>query len=500
MPTPVPRRSRRARRVARENSGTSPEADRRASAGRHRRSRRPRAPSPVRAHRRQRVASQRLTAGAGCRHLGAGRSSAASSRARETCLRASCSALARLLRDTSAIRWWSRTPAGRPPRRSGPPGGRLLAQRVASPVASRAAPSPCAAPGADPASRAAVTRRRRRRLGDRASARRRSAACTVPPRARYDLRPWRRLRVGWERSGSPHRRAHPRSYSRARRGFLPRRNDPQHGSLYPSPPRWPSIATTRRRSSPAGRRCGPTSARGRSPTTADDGAADVLRARDAAVPERRAAHRPPEELLGRRRGRALPPPHAAAACCTRWATTRSACRPRTTRSRPASTRASRPTRRSPPSSSSSASGASRSTGRASSAPTSRATTAGRSGSSCSSSSAASPTARRPRSTGARTTQTVLANEQVIDGRCERCGTLVEVRQLEQWFFRITDYADRLLDDLDTIDWPEHVKTMQRNWIGRSRGRRGHRSAARSSASTTRSSRRAPTRCSARRSS
>jgi len=66
-------------------------------------------------------------------------------------------------------------------------------------------------------------------------------------------------------------------------------------------------------------------------------------------------------------------------------------------------------------------------------------------------------------------QTVLANEQVIDGRCERCGTLVEVKQLEQWFFRITEYADRLLDDLDDIDWPPHVKTMQRNWIGRSHG-------------------------------
>ena len=70
-------------------------------------------------------------------------------------------------------------------------------------------------------------------------------------------------------------------------------------------------------------------------------------------------------------------------------------------------------------------------------------------------------------------QTVLANEQVVDGHCERCGAVVEVRQLKQWFFRITDYADRLLDDLDTIEWPEHVKTMQRNWIGRSRGRRGH---------------------------
>ncbi len=66
-------------------------------------------------------------------------------------------------------------------------------------------------------------------------------------------------------------------------------------------------------------------------------------------------------------------------------------------------------------------------------------------------------------------QTVLANEQVIDGRCERCGHEVEVRQLVQWFFRITDYADRLLDDLDEIDWPAHVKTMQRNWIGRSEG-------------------------------
>ncbi|MDP9400764.1 MAG: leucine--tRNA ligase [Actinomycetota bacterium] len=66
-------------------------------------------------------------------------------------------------------------------------------------------------------------------------------------------------------------------------------------------------------------------------------------------------------------------------------------------------------------------------------------------------------------------QTVLANEQVVDGHCERCGAAVEVRQLEQWFFRITDYADRLLDDLDRIEWPEHVKTMQRNWIGRSEG-------------------------------
>jgi leucyl-tRNA synthetase len=66
-------------------------------------------------------------------------------------------------------------------------------------------------------------------------------------------------------------------------------------------------------------------------------------------------------------------------------------------------------------------------------------------------------------------QTVLANEQVVDGHCERCGAEVEIRQLEQWFLRITDYAERLLGDLEEIDWPEHVKTMQRNWIGRSEG-------------------------------
>jgi leucyl-tRNA synthetase len=66
-------------------------------------------------------------------------------------------------------------------------------------------------------------------------------------------------------------------------------------------------------------------------------------------------------------------------------------------------------------------------------------------------------------------QTVLANEQVIDGHCERCGHEVVLRQLEQWFFAITEYADRLLDDLDGIDWPEHVKSQQRNWIGRSSG-------------------------------
>ncbi len=66
-------------------------------------------------------------------------------------------------------------------------------------------------------------------------------------------------------------------------------------------------------------------------------------------------------------------------------------------------------------------------------------------------------------------KTVLANEQVVGGVCERCGTPVEQRLLEQWFFRISDYAPRLLANLDHIDWSESTKTAQRNWIGRSEG-------------------------------
>ncbi len=66
-------------------------------------------------------------------------------------------------------------------------------------------------------------------------------------------------------------------------------------------------------------------------------------------------------------------------------------------------------------------------------------------------------------------KTVLANEQVIDGRCERCGTAVEQRFLDQWFFRITDFAERLLANLDHIDWSSSTKLLQRNWIGRSEG-------------------------------
>jgi leucyl-tRNA synthetase len=66
-------------------------------------------------------------------------------------------------------------------------------------------------------------------------------------------------------------------------------------------------------------------------------------------------------------------------------------------------------------------------------------------------------------------QTVLANEHVVDGRCWRCGNIVESRNMAQWFFKITAYADALLDDLATIDWPERTKRIQTQWIGRSEG-------------------------------
>ncbi len=66
-------------------------------------------------------------------------------------------------------------------------------------------------------------------------------------------------------------------------------------------------------------------------------------------------------------------------------------------------------------------------------------------------------------------KTVLANEQVVDGRCERCKTLVVQKEIAQWMFKITDYADRLLEGLKKVDWPETIKTAQENWIGRSEG-------------------------------
>jgi len=66
-------------------------------------------------------------------------------------------------------------------------------------------------------------------------------------------------------------------------------------------------------------------------------------------------------------------------------------------------------------------------------------------------------------------KTVLANEQVENGQCWRCGSVVEKKALKQWFFKITDYADRLLDDLEDLNWTDSIKNMQRNWIGKSKG-------------------------------
>ena len=66
-------------------------------------------------------------------------------------------------------------------------------------------------------------------------------------------------------------------------------------------------------------------------------------------------------------------------------------------------------------------------------------------------------------------KTVLANEQVVEGKCERCNSLVEKKYLKQWFFKITNYAERLLNELEKVDWPEKIKIMQKNWIGKSEG-------------------------------
>lgn len=65
--------------------------------------------------------------------------------------------------------------------------------------------------------------------------------------------------------------------------------------------------------------------------------------------------------------------------------------------------------------------------------------------------------------------TVIANEQVVDGKCERCGTEIERKEMTQWFLRITNYAEQLLSGLDKLDWPEKTKIMQKNWIGKSLG-------------------------------
>ena len=94
-------------------------------------------------------------------------------------------------------------------------------------------------------------------------------------------------------------------------------------------------------------------------------------------------------------------------------------------------------------------------------------------------------------------QTVLANEQVIDGRGWRSGAVVERRKLAQWFFRITAYAEELLGALDGLErWPEKVRLMQRNWIGKSTGARVRFAARAAATMRSRSSPPGPTRCSA----
>ena len=129
--------------------------------------------------------------------------------------------------------------------------------------------------------------------------------------------------------------------------------------------------------------------------------------------------------------------------------------------------------------------------------TSRATTAGRSGCSCACFERGLAYRKEAAVNWCPNDATVLANEQVIDGRCERCGTPVEVRQLEQWFFRITDYADRLLDDLETIEWPDARRDDAAQLDRPLPGRRGDVPVRRARHATTRSSPRARTRCSAR---
>ena len=163
---------------------------------------------------------------------------------------------------------------------------------------------------------------------------------------------------------------------------------------------------------------------------------------------------------------------AATTSCTRSAGTPSVCPPRTPPSSAAPTRASGRT-----TNIAAAEGVDAPLrllvrlGPACCTPATRSTTAGTSGCSCGCSSAAWPTARPAAVNWCPNDQTVLANEQVVDGRCERCDTPVTKKKLTQWYFRITDYADRLLDDMDQLEgrWPDKVLTMQRNWIGRSTG-------------------------------
>ena len=135
----------------------------------------------------------------------------------------------------------------------------------------------------------------------------------------------------------------------------------------------------------------------------------------------------------------------------------------------------------------------------------RRTTSGRSGSSCSSTSAGWPYKKEAAVNWCPTCKTVLANEQVIAGACERCGTPVEQRFLEQWFFRSRDYAERLLDNLERIDWSEthedgaaQLDRPQRRRRARASSRSDDADEPETRADRSRCSRRGPTRSSARR--
>jgi serine protease Do len=158
----------------------------------------------------------------------------------------------------------------------------------------------------------------------------------------------------------------------------------------------------------------------------------------------------------------------AATCCSRWAGTPSACRPRTPPSRTACRRRSGPREHRVHARAAEVAGLRARLDRES-PPAIPTTTAGTSGCSCACSRRASPTAR-PAVNWDPVDQTVLANEQVIDGRGWRTGALVEKREIPMYYLRITDYAEELLRGARRLEgWPERVRAMQANWIGRSEG-------------------------------
>ena len=230
-------------------------------------------------------------------------------------------------------------------------------------------------------------------------------------------------------------------------------------------------------------------------------AAEGVRARDAPVSLWRDPHRSRQELHDGRRRRALPPPQRRRRLPPDGVRrVRPAGRERGHRHRRAAGRGHRPQHRPHPRADEAPGHLGR-LGDASWPPATPSTTAGRSGSSCACSSAGWPTGARRPSTGARSTRPCWPTSRSSTATASAAAPRSSRAQLAQWFFRITEYAERLLDDMDElIDWPERVLTQQRNWIGRSegaeRGLPGRGTATRRSPSSPR----APTRSSARRSS